>query len=457
MEKSLAQSIFSVEGINTTNNFYQSRNLSTYRKEIIENRQFARNGVSAAIVNRICDVSTTRLYNRKLNSSDEELAYFDHILSLISEIVKQAIYEYLVSGFCLIDYSLDRIVGSKIDKRFGKKRLFTPTNFFVRDPMTLDIGINPANGKRVVYLEIPFAEQEMIRNGGVYENGVLNKDVYRTYEQNFPDFVRLVKSGITKIMLKDRYPILRKPTSYDPYPQPYLTPALESLRHKDMLKKMDYLTAQRAQEAIRHIKMGNDRYPVTEDDPALVNISQQIKSRPNISVYNLFTNHTVEISWVYPPLDALLSDKKYEEPNADIFLSLGFSRALLVGEMQRSNTGGASLANLGPLAIIQDVRLEFMKWVRFIYDQLADYNNFKNRPDPRFIPVRTSDFVSMLIYALSAMKEGVISRDVVANLFDTVYREEYIEIDREVEMLPDSIIDEPMGIETVNQQEEDND
>ena len=435
MEKTLAQAIsaYGVEPQPLLPNNVVRRSLYDYRREIEENRRFANDGVACAVINRIVDVSCTRLYNRRDGASDAELAYFNRIAKLAESIFGQAVAEYFISGLSLPDFILERTVGNRISADFGRKRIFTPPSFFIRDPMTIDIERHPYLDTPILYLEIPPEEIKLVKNGGIYENGRLNTEPYELYVRNFPEYVSLIRAGKTKIMLKDRKAMLRKPTSYDPFPRPYLSPAIESLKHKRMLKMMDYQTAQRANEAILHVKAGNDTFPVVEGDPTLENISRQISLRPNTSVYRLYTNHTVELRWVYPPLEALLSKDKYEEPNADIFLALGFSRALLIGEMQRSNTGSAALANLGPLAIIQDARRAFVMWLKSVYTYLAEVNNFDNVPSPKLIPVRTSDFMAMLIYAVAAVRENIISRETASAMFEQVYDEEFIQINEEVE------------------------
>lgn len=432
--KTLAQSLFSVEAPTDLFSFSPKRTLYEYRSEVAENRKFFLDSVANAIISRIIDVAATPIYNRKNNTTEEEFAYFNLIAKRASDILKEALLEYLLSGLSVPDYILERVVGNRIHPEFGRKRIYTPPAFFVRDPMTLIIERHPFLNERILYVELPKEEIDLVKNKGVYENGVLNPQPYEIYATNFPQYVALIERGITRIMLQDRSYMFRQPTSYDPYPRPYLTPAIPSLKHKAMLKQMDYQTAKRAQEAILHVKAGNDTYPVEEGDNTLEQIAEQIRNRPNVSVYRLYTNHTVELKWVYPPLDALLSKDKYEEPNADIFLSLGFSRALLVGESFRSNSGNLSITNLGPLAIIQDTRAAFIQWLSSTYQRLASVNGFDNVAVPKFVPIRTSDFIALINMALAAVNQQILSKETVAAMFGSVYNEEFLQINEEFEL-----------------------
>jgi len=129
------------------------------------------------------------------------------------------------------------------------------------------------------------------------------------------------------------------------YPIPYLYPGLESYKHKRNLRRMDYSIASRVISAILHVKAGSDEFPLTEDQQdVLDDLESKFHWREGISptdierVFTLFTNHTIELNWVFPDVEALLNDKKYDAVNKDIILALGFPRILITGETERSFT-----------------------------------------------------------------------------------------------------------------------
>src|SRR5690606_5761940 len=124
---------------------------------------------------------------------------------------------------------------------------------------------------------------------------------------------------------------------------------------------------------------------------------------------------------VIPPLDALLSESKYSEPNADIFLALGFPRILTTGETLRSNSSDSSVASLGPRATLDDMRDEILGWIKGLYEELAKENGFKAIPEPYFLPILSADFTTLVQFANDSIKNGAISKDMLAQLYGSDY------------------------------------
>lgn len=195
---------------------------------------------------------------------------------------------------------------------------------------------------------------------------------------------------------------------------------------------MDYVIASRAIEAIMLIQAGDKDFPVTEDDTTLEDLRQQMMSRSKYgsseAIYKLFTNHTVKISWSYPPLDALLSDEKFSEPNADIFLALGFPRILIIGETLRSNSGQAITTTMGPIAALEEMRNSIIEWITYLYEDLAKKNNFDNIPKATFAPITSSEIVELIKYAVDAAGQGYISRNTIAKMLGTDFNSEIEQI-----------------------------
>jgi hypothetical protein len=212
---------------------------------------------------------------------------------------------------------------------------------------------------------------------------------------------------------------------------------------------MDKSIASRAIEAIRHIKVGDKDFPATEPDITAVRSAVEMNSSSGERIFNLFTNHTVTIEWVIPALEALISEEKYAEPNADIFLALGFPRILTTGETLRSNSSDSKIASLGPKATLEDIRESIIDWIVLLYQELADKNNFSRIPEPYFAPIATSDYTALVQFAVDAMTSGAISKDTIAQLYGSDFETESDQITTEQE----SGVMSPQDIQLQKQQE----
>src|SRR6185503_15148997 len=114
--------------------------------------------------------------------------------------------------------------------------------------------------------------------------------------------------------------------------------------------------------------------------------------------------------------ESLINETKYAEPNADIFLALGFPRILTTGETLRSNSSDSNIASLGPKATLEDMREALLVWLTDLYAELAEKNDIKRVPDPYFAPIATSDYTALVQFAVDAMLNGAISKDTIAQL-----------------------------------------
>lgn len=223
------------------------------------------------------------------------------------------------------------------------------------------------------------------------------------------------------------------------YPQPFLVPALAALKHKQRIKRMDYSIASKAIDAIRLIKAGDKDFPLEEDDPMLDDIKAQMNQRDNAfvdTIYTLYVNHTVQAEWIYPPLDALLSQDKYNAPNTDILVAMGFSKVMLIGESERSNAGQQNNSMVGPLATLQEMRRLILRWVTDLYKELRDDNGFVNIPTPTFRPITAGDLAALASFAIQAQTARAASKDLIARMLGSDYETEIDQIKYEDEADP---------------------
>lgn len=424
------------------------RTHADYLLELDQCRYFYKyDPIASSVVNRITELAITPIQNRRGKTNDLETKFFNYVARGMTKMLQVAAREFLVGGYALPSYTIERVMANRIDPSLGRVRINVPGSYWVRNQEFIELKRSPVSINRRAYIKITDAERQFILSGGEYPDGTKDTKAYESFARAFPEYVQAVKNSTDALIpLPNAHVIMRKPMSYDDYPQPYLVPALGALRHKLRIKQMDYSIATRALEAIRHIKVGNDEFPVEEGDTALDDLENKIAARQSVSrevIYSLFTNHTVEIDWIYPPLDALLSDGKYSEPNSDIFLALGFSRTLLVGESLRSNASQNVSASLGPIATINEMREGLLEWIRILYEDMAEQNGFRNIATPYFRPISSADLSTLMAFAVEAARMGAISQDTIANAFGTTYEFEKEQRDTEDPIEPDTPAAQP--------------
>lgn len=410
----------------------------TYKEEIQQCRYFYRyDPITATVINRMVDMAVTNLINKRGRSNDEEMLYFNSIADELFPVLQSAAMEYLLTGMAILEYGTKRVMGQKIDPDLGRTRYTIPDSMWVRNPENITLKRVPGSMKRQVFINIPDEERYFIMNDGVRSDGSEDREAYQTLVAQFPEYVRKVRDDqVHTIELPNARPILRRLMPTADYPQSYLVPALAPLKHKQRIKQMDYSIATKAIEAVMLINAGNDNYPVTDDDTTLEDIRTQMTNnvRTAENIYRLFANHTVKISWIYPPLDALLSDVKYNEPNAEIFMAMGFSRVLLTGEAGKSNAGSSVSSTMGAIATLSEMRGNLLRWVKELYKDMAEENGFKYVPEPMFSTIAAADTVALAQYAIEAVKLGALSKNTISRMFGTDFETEHQQIEAEADI-----------------------
>lgn len=418
--------------------------------------------IAGTVIERMSDMSVTEVRNRRKGKRNAEavdettLAYFNAVAKRIRPLLKLIALEYFIHGIAIPDYTLEKVRGDILSEQLGRKRVWVPSHGWVRNPENIILKRRPIGIERQAFLKIPEEDIQFIKTGGYHADGTYDPQGYQYLVDNFPEYVAAVKANRSTILLEKVRPILRKANSYNDYPTPFLTKAIKALQHKEAIKQMDRSIANRAIEAIRHVKVGDKDFPADDDDITTARSTIEQGSSSSERVYNLVTPHTYEITWVIPPLDAVLDAAKYDEPNADIFLGLGFPRVLTVGETLRSNASDSKIAALGPKATLEDLRDNIILWIETLYQELAEKNGFTSIPEPYFTPIQTMDYTALVQFAIDALNSGSISKNTVSQLYGTDYDTEaaQIEAERELNVLsPEELAKEQERQFTVEQQE----
>lgn len=346
--------------------------------------------------------------------TDKELLVYEYLNPLILKFLRGAAQEFLTSGLVIPETVWETVKGTDINPKL-RKLYKLPTDLWYRDPMTIEVRKTPLPNRLLVLVKASDDDIFFIQNEGKYTDGTEDKETYRILVEQYPDFVRAIKAGKYQFRLEDPLVIRRYPKSGQPYPTPYLTPALELFMHKRNMRKMDYAIASRIIEAIQVFKLGSDDFPLTEDDEDVVeDLKAQMRWRERDSqherVFQLFANHTLSIEWVTPDVAALLSEEKYRSSNDDIMTALGLPRVIISGETQRSGTSNSAMALLPPKSTIESMRGQLLEFPRKLYKEIKERNNFRGIPEPYYHPIVLQSVKDLIEQGKNYYEYGIISK-----------------------------------------------
>jgi len=392
----------------------------------------------AAVINRLSDMSATDIIIEKGTLRKNEWKALNAVIPMLKEFVRNAVREVLISGLVYPEVDFKRYNKQEL-RLLGIKNynsMVLPDKIWLRNPDLIEIkpGLNSSDAR--YYIKLPDTFIAFINNEGKYDDGTEDKELYERILKEYPDIVEKVKKGEYSINITPKYGVIRKeihPNSY--YPVPYLTPVIEHAAFKRNLRRMDYALASRVITAIMLVKIGSDKFPLTEEDEdAFDNIEMQLRAQ-SVSgststveferVIQLFADHTLNIEWVYPPTDALLDDKKYDPINQEILYGMGFPPSAIIGESLRSNTKSDLAATQIPKIILDPIRNELLLTINKIIYDIINMNRFRGEPgNIRFEPITfesTKDLIELLRFLYDT---GGLSRESVVSKFGFDLRNE---------------------------------
>ena len=396
------------------------------------------------------DIGITPVRFRQGKMGDNKFRIFEANIDLLTDYAEQCALEYLVTGMVVPEYQFEKLSKQQLEVLGIKKytSLSLPTSTWVIDPELITINSPLFGGQPSYFQDVPPEMINFITTGGQYSDGTEDKELFKLLSKMYPELVKAVKAGEEKIPIEDTLGIIRRrPLTGSPYPIPYLYPAIESLRHKRQIRKMDYSIAARAISAILHGKVGNDEYPVTDpDDQQLASLRQNLLWQNTTQdvdrIYYLITNHATELEWVYPPLQALLDENKYISVNQDIINSLGFPKILVTGETDRTQTSDADIALLAPTKTLENMRRQILKIIHLIVVRLAEENGIKEVPEIEFEAMNLVAFADFISAISDLYGAGNLSREEYAKLFGYNVDDELQKRALENEMIADLNIEE---------------
>lgn len=390
----------------------------------------------STVIDKLVEIGVTDLMFDKNKLSDNEFRVFEALKPRLADFAEQMATEYLLSGLVVPEVGY-----GKVDKDFlftlGVKKyssLELPETMWVRDPKTINIKTTFVGDKPSYFVKVPTDVVSFIKSKGTYPDGTKDPDLYEVLVTQYPDFVKAIVDGETEMLLDNDNVLRRKYTSDNPYPIPYIQSALEALHHKRKLRRMDYSLIDKVMSAIMHVKLGDKDYPITqseEDQKYVEDITSQLRMRGTSQsllerVFQLVTNHTVDIQWIFPETKTLLDVEKYKDINEEILFALGFPRVLITGEAQRSGTSDSEIATMSPIKTAEGFRRKVIEVIQDVCLEVSKRNNFNSVPRVTFKAINLHKFADFVDGLRLLWDTSAISR---TSLDEEFGREFSVEVD----------------------------
>lgn len=380
--------------------------------------------VVSTVINKLVEIGINDLVFSRNGLSENEFRLFSALKPRLIDFSEQMAQEFLLSGLVVPEIGYEKNKDKEFIFSLGVKKytsLILPESLTLRDPSTIKIKSTWFGDKPIYFIKIPEDIIKIITSKG--SKNAQEKEQYDSMVKQFPEFVKLVSTGVKEVPLENDNIIRRKYTADNSYPIPYISPTLDALQHKRKLRRMDYTLIDKVISAILHVKVGSDEFPVTdseEDQAYLDELRNQLRMRGNSDqlmerIFQLVTNHTVEMAWVFPDAQILLNEKKYDDINQEILFGLGFPRVLITGEAAKTGTSDPELAMLAPVKTMENFRSKIIEVIRDICTEVSMRNNFKSAPIVEFAELNLhafADFINALdkLYQASALSRTDLAR-----------------------------------------------
>lgn len=391
-----------------------------YRRLVADCRFFyRRDPMASSVINKIIELGLTGLTISKGGLTNNQYQIFESIRDALEDYSEACALEYLVSGLLIPEVEFKSVTKVELQdlgiKNYSSLNL--PKGLWVRDPTSIVIKTPIIGGEDSYFVEVGEDFRTFIQNKGLYEDGKEDKELYQQILKLYPDLVKKVLNNELFILLDNPNIIRRRVLSDSPYPTPYLSAAIESLKHKRNIRRMDYSLVARVVSGIQQISIGDKDFPLVEgEEEQITELKNELTRRNNLPnsnierVFQLFTNHTVKIQWIMPPMEAMLSRDKYEEVNLDILQALGFPKILITGEVQRTGTTDADVAILSPVKSMDYLRRKLIRIVKYIVRKTAQENKLSEVPEVAFNPINLLGFKDYISALKDAYEAGNLSR-----------------------------------------------
>jgi len=401
--------------------------------------------IGSSILNKMIDIGITALDFERVNLKNNEEKIVEGLLEPFLEFAEAMALEFLITGLVVPEISYS-VVDKDVLKSLGVKKynsMTLPTSMWLRDPETIEIKA-VISDMPTYFVKISDEIAMFIMNNGKYMDGTSDPDLWFFLQTYYPGFIEAVKNGVRKFRLQNPLIIRRRPLSNSPYPIPYLYNAVESMKHKRNIRRMDYSIASRVISAIQLFKLGSDEFPLTEDDQyQLDELKNQMFWRNTSGtdierIFQLFAPHTLSVEWVFPDVNALLNEEKYKDVNRDIFYALGFPAILVTGETERSGSSNPEYAMMSPVKTMENFRAKILKVLNSVLKETFDRNNLPGDTVLRFTPINLNSFRFFNEAITKLYETGNISRTSYVRAFGYNLEDEF-ELKEEEEKMIESM------------------
>lgn len=424
-------------------------------KEVVQTcRYFYRKDpIANTTIDKLVEIGVNNLVIDKGTLSDNQYRVLEGVKEDVLDFLKEGALEFLVSGLVVPEVNFKWMKKEKLEEMGVKKykKLWLPSEMWFRDPELLELKKSLFSREPLYYLLIPREYLNLLKERVTDEPPDVIDQIANTLQTSYPGFVEKLKAGHNKILLEDKHGLFirRKPMVDMPYPTPYLYAAIEPLQHKRNIRAMDYALASRVIEAIQVFRLGDKDFPLTQEtEYQLEELKDQIRTRYALTpasierVFQLFANHTLEIEWIIPPIEALLDSEKYSEVNQDIIYALGFPRLLIMGESERTGSSDHDFATLSPVATMENFRGKLLKIAKYIFDEIVRKNDLGDYGGVRFEEVNLVRFADFSESLLSLYEKGNVSRESVSEFYGYNWKEEVNKRKEERDLLEELGLDE---------------
>jgi hypothetical protein len=414
---------------------------------------YKKDPLSSTTINKLVELGINNLVFAKNGLSENEFRIFTGLRAQLLQFAEDLALEFLLSGLVVPEVSYTTKTRDEV-KRMGVKKYDTlelPNSLWVRDPCSIEI--RQILDQPQYLVTVPDSMMNYIQKRGIFPDGSQNDKLYLEMKANYPDFVNKIMEGQRQVELNNPFVIRRRVLQDSPYPVPYLSSALDILEHKRNMRKADYSVVTKVLSAILQIKVGSDQFPMTdseEDEERLIALKNQLRFRESSrygydmdSVFQLFTDHTTTLQWVFPDVNTLLNETKYAEVNDEIIFALGFPRTLLDGEPNaRAGTLSAEYAAIGPIRTMESFRIRILPIIQEMVYQISTRNNFSSVPNVDFEPINIHDFAVFISALQNLYGTGALSRTSLAKMFGYNFEDELETRVKEEKAMADSGVPE---------------
>jgi len=413
---------------------------------------YRRDPIASTTIDKLIELGINELVIDKGSLSENQYRMLEGIKPQIVDFLQEGAQEFLVSGLVVPSITFEWKKKPELEEMGVKKysKAWLPKDMWYRNPKNIELKDSFISREPRYYLNIPTEYLRLLQKS-LTPTTPEDSKVLSDFLTSYPGFVEQIKNGNRKILLKDKHKLFirRKPMVDTPYPTPYLYSALEPLEHKRNIRAMDFALASRVIEAIQVFRLGDKDFPLTQEtEYQLEELKAQISSRYSISpasierVFQLFGNHTLDIEWVIPPVEALLSNDKYKEINNDIVYALGFPRVLIMGEAERSGSADHDFATLSPIATMENFRVKLLRIAKYIFDEVVKKNDLGDYGGVRFEKINLVKFADLSQALLELYEKGNISRSSISEFYGYNWDEEVHSRKEEKDLLEELGLDE---------------